>query len=150
MTLVVQPYFYEATRIGLLGYLMTSLLSFCALTVVVTLLSMEGQRALGFHQKYLNLCSKDERRSYGFGSTWGWVINDRIFIFGWTIPLNSGWRLTKSVVNYLKVFAQLCCSGHWRLAHSDRYSHHKCAPFCSLFWQESLIQEKTLWPVGCV
>ncbi len=21
------------------------------------------------------------------GTTWGWVINDRIFIFGWTIPL---------------------------------------------------------------
>ncbi len=63
-----------------------SLLHFCALTVVVPLLSMEGQRALGFHQKYLNLCSKDERRSYGFGTTWGWVINVRIFIIGWTIP----------------------------------------------------------------
>ncbi len=23
----------------------------------------------------------------GLGTTWGWVINDRIFIFGWTIPL---------------------------------------------------------------
>ncbi len=22
-----------------------------------------------------------------FGTTWGWVINDRIFFFGWTIPL---------------------------------------------------------------
>ncbi len=41
-----------------------------------------------FHQKYLNLCSEDEWRSYGFGTTWGWVINDRIFIFGWTIPLS--------------------------------------------------------------
>ncbi len=39
------------------------------------------------HQKYLNLCSEDERRSYRFRTTWGWVINDRIFIFGWTIPL---------------------------------------------------------------
>ncbi len=36
-----------------------------------------------------NLCSEDERRSYGFGKTWGWVINDRIFIFGWTIPLTA-------------------------------------------------------------
>ncbi len=36
----------------------------------------------------LNLCSEDERRrSYGFGTTWGWVINDISFIFGWTIPL---------------------------------------------------------------
>ncbi len=41
------------------------------------------------HQKYLNLCSENEQRSYRFGTTWGWVINDRIFIFGWTIPLNS-------------------------------------------------------------
>ncbi len=47
----------------------------------------EGLRALRFKQKYLNLCSEDERRSYGFGTTRGWVINDRIFIFGWTIPL---------------------------------------------------------------
>ncbi len=32
--------------------------------------------------------SKDERRSYGFGTSWGWVTNDRIFfIFEWTIPL---------------------------------------------------------------
>ncbi len=41
------------------------------------------------HQKYLNLCSEDERRSYRFGTTRGWVINDRTIIFGWTIPLNG-------------------------------------------------------------
>ncbi len=48
---------------------------------------MEGQiqKALGFHQKYLSLCSENEQRYYGSGTTWGWVINDRIFIFGWTI-----------------------------------------------------------------
>ncbi len=46
----------------------------------VMLLSMEGQRALRFHKKYLNLSSEDERRSYGFGMTRGRVINDRIFI----------------------------------------------------------------------
>ncbi len=55
--------------------------------ITVVLLSMEGQRALRFHQKYLNLCSEDEQRSYGFGTTRGWVISDRIFIFGWTNPL---------------------------------------------------------------
>ncbi len=27
-------------------------------------LSMHGQKALGFHQKYLNLCFEDEQRSY--------------------------------------------------------------------------------------
>ncbi len=53
---------------------------------------MEGQIALGFHQKHFNLCSEDERRSYGFGTTWGWVINARIFILGWTNPLMFvGW-----------------------------------------------------------
>ncbi len=50
--------------------------------VTVVLLSMEGEKALGFHQKYLNLCSEDERRSYGFGTTWGWVINGIIFSLG--------------------------------------------------------------------
>ncbi len=65
-----------------------SLLHFWTLNVVVLLLSMEGKKALGFPQKYLNLCSEDEQRSYGFGTTWGWVINDRIFIFGWTIPIH--------------------------------------------------------------
>ncbi len=34
-----------------------------------------------FIKKYLNLCSEDERRSYGFGTTWGRVITDRILIF---------------------------------------------------------------------
>ncbi len=40
---------------------MMSLLSFWALNVSVALQSMQGQKALGFHQKYLNLCSEDER-----------------------------------------------------------------------------------------
>ncbi len=48
------------------------------LIVVITLLSMEGKRALRIHQKYLNLCSEDERRSNGLGTIWGWVIHDII------------------------------------------------------------------------
>ncbi len=63
-----------------------SLLPFWALNLSVVLLSMEDQKALGFHQKYLDLSSEDEGRYYGFGTTWGWVIIDRIFFFGWTIP----------------------------------------------------------------
>ncbi len=39
--------------------------------------------------KYLPLCSAEQRHSYRFGTTWGWVNDDRIFIFGWTIPLRS-------------------------------------------------------------
>ncbi len=46
-----------------------------------------GPESLGFN--HLNLCSEDEWRSYGFGKARGWVINDRIFIFGWTITLKS-------------------------------------------------------------
>ncbi len=34
------------------------------------------------------------RRCYGFGTTWGWVINDRIFILGWSIPLKQGFPNT--------------------------------------------------------
>ncbi len=44
---------------------------------------MEGQKALGFHHKYLNLCSKDEQRSFRFETTWGWDFR----FFWWTIPL---------------------------------------------------------------
>ncbi len=49
--------------------LMMSLLPFWALNKSVGLLSTHGQKALAFHQKYLNLCSEDERRSHGFGTT---------------------------------------------------------------------------------
>ncbi len=35
----------------------------------MALLSMEGQKALRFYKKKLNLCSEDEQRSYGFGTT---------------------------------------------------------------------------------
>ncbi len=52
--------------------------------ISVVLRSMDGQKTVRFHPKYLNLCSEDERRSYGFRTTWGRVINDRIFILGWT------------------------------------------------------------------
>ncbi len=65
--------------------LMMSILPFWALNMSVALLSMQGQKILGFHQKYLNLCSEDERKSYRFGITWRWVINDRTFFGGWTL-----------------------------------------------------------------
>ncbi len=39
--------------------------------------------------KYL-LCSTEERKS-GFETTWGWVNDDRIKNFGWTIPLRGWW-----------------------------------------------------------
>lgn len=36
------------------------------------------------HESYL--CLSDEIKSYGFGTTWGWENDDRIFVFGRTIP----------------------------------------------------------------
>jgi len=45
--------------------------------------------------------------SYGWGTTWGWVINYRIFIFGWTNPLTLMFtvhlciRFTTSLKQYL-------------------------------------------------
>ncbi len=38
--------------------------------------------------EYLPLCS-ERTHSYRFGPTWGWVNHDRIFIFGWTVPLRG-------------------------------------------------------------
>ncbi len=46
-----------------------------------------GSESSRISPNYLNLCSKVQQRSYGFGITWESVINDRIFLFGWTIPL---------------------------------------------------------------
>ncbi len=63
---------------------------FLSLDRVRILTVWKGQRALGMHQKCLNLCSEDERKSYRFGTTWGWVINDRIFSFVWTVPFRTG------------------------------------------------------------
>ncbi len=48
----------------------------------------------------------DEWRYYGFGMTWGWVINDRILIFGWTIPLKikrrAFYRILKMTLSHLQ------------------------------------------------
>ncbi len=63
-----------------LTILQMSLQCFCALIVVVFLLSMEGHRELRFNQKYLHLCFEDERRSYGFGTTWGWAMTEFSFL----------------------------------------------------------------------
>jgi len=41
-----------------------------------------------FLQKYVHLCSEDERKSYEVGTTWSWKNNVRIFILVWTTPLN--------------------------------------------------------------
>ncbi len=52
-----------------MDYFNNVLIPFWVLNGVVPLLSMEGQKALGFHQKYLNLRSEDERGSERLGTT---------------------------------------------------------------------------------
>ncbi len=37
--------------------------------------------------EYLPLFWAEQIHAYRFGTTWGWVNDDRIFIFAWTIPL---------------------------------------------------------------
>ncbi len=49
----------------------------------------DSHKPPGFHPKYLKLCSEDEQSFYRFGTTWGYVINDKIFILGWSNPLRQ-------------------------------------------------------------
>ncbi len=74
------------------------LLRFCALIVVMSLLSMKGQRALRFHQKYLNLCSEDEQRTCRFGMTQGWAINDNFHFW-----VNEPFKLKLDTYRHLVV-----------------------------------------------
>ncbi len=58
-------------------------------------------------EKYLNLCSEDER----FGTTWGWVINGRILILGRTIPLMITCSLnccSCAIIFYLAHLVTIC------------------------------------------
>ncbi len=57
--------------------------------------------------EYLPLCSAEQRHSYRFGTTWGWVNDDRIFIFGWTIPLTTMYLHQKISTMYL--LCSYCC-----------------------------------------
>ncbi len=57
--------------------------------------------------KYLPLCS-EQTHSYRFGSTWGWVNDDRIFIFGWTVPLRLIWMWLVLVWVYFWLSGWLC------------------------------------------
>ncbi len=47
-------------------------------------------------QKYLLSCSTEDRNSYRFGTTCGYVNDNWIYIFGWTIPLRSKFRFSSN------------------------------------------------------
>ncbi len=109
-----------------------SLLRFCALIVKISLLSMEGQRALRFHQKYLNLCSEDEQRSCGFGTTQG-------LIFRWTIPL-SVWRQVFASFSLWEVPIKMCF-----LDNGDQTFVRRCQRFASGGLSYTVVVFLCLW-----
>ncbi len=149
-----------------------SLLCFWTLIVLITLLSMEDLRALGMHQKYLHLCSEDEWRSYEFGMAWGWVINDRIFIFWWTIPLMPSyypvtllkikvlywhqwfyeehpWNLSnaeKVLLEFLKMFFKMVLLGtvHWKVLWGTKYGSFMASLQKPLFLRVCYYSKRTV------
>ncbi len=69
-------------------------------------------------QKYILSCLTEDRNSYRFGTTWGWVNDNRINIFGWTIPLRSkvrfssnAWTDNMYTLNTIKI-QEIKRSGH--------------------------------------
>ncbi len=57
------------------------------LHLFVYIINVNGSKTTSLTSKYhlLSLTKKTAQ----FGTTWGWVNDDRFFIFGWTIPLSS-------------------------------------------------------------
>ncbi len=72
--------------------------------------------------EYLPLCSAEQRHSYRFGTTWGWVNDDRIFIFGWTIPLSpfAGLHICSRMSRHLNMAPLWHTSG---LSHLDLWRY---------------------------
>ncbi len=116
-----------------MDYFNDVLLRFWALNVSVALRSMEGQKALGLQQNIF-MCSEAERRSYGFGTTWRWVINDRIFrifIFGWNIPLKH----KTAILNCSNILHYCFLLYFWL----NKYSlgEHKIIIFFKSYWHQT-------------
>ncbi len=98
VTSVVQLYFYKLQEYFLCAKntkIMTLSNSFSLLTIFLGLGTFQLHCCLCRIRKLSDLIkniltwrSEDERRSCRFVMTWGWVINDVIYIFGWTIPLS--------------------------------------------------------------
>ncbi len=107
---------------------MMSLLHFWALNMSVALLSMQGQKALGFHKKILICVPKMNKGFTSLERHDGGVINDRILILGWTIPL--------------KVRSHLILLCKVSQAKSSNFSCH--TDFCSCHKFNMLINRKLL------
>ncbi len=48
------------------------------------------------------LCVQLNKNIHMFGTTWGWVNDDTIFIFGWNYLFNIHWRVLKKMFCSLK------------------------------------------------
>jgi len=81
--------------------------AFTRVTRALSWMSTEGQiqKALGFHQKYLNLCSENEHRSFGSGTTWEWVID--------------GWPILFKCVNTCGSSDRTPCEFEWNWLHTS-------------------------------
>ncbi len=73
-----------------------SLLPFWVLNASVALLSMQGQKALGFHQNYIHLCSVDEQRSCRVNFKVWDKLHEKLFYFIYSI--------INLLYNYLFIF----------------------------------------------
>jgi len=66
--------------------------------------------------KYLPLCIAEQINTKRFGTTWGRVNTDRIFIFGWTNPLKTCFCFYNLFVRYKKIcLPMLSVENSWDL-----------------------------------
>jgi len=85
--------------------------------------------------------------SHRFGTTWGWV-NDRIFFFGWTIPLiyikkNWACRTAKLIESVGRLYVLMGVGGHG--CHDPHFhGNSEFSGVCEQFvlWKRSLVQKK--------
>ncbi len=119
----------------------------------------------------LNLCCEDEWRSYRFGTTWGWVINDRIFIFGRTNPLKWNQRTNWCDIIWNKMRQKRVCFNSLKQLAKEhqsikvRWTHLSCfivetevvtlteallTPFFSLFNKVKLLALQYKWNINMI
>ncbi len=100
--------------------------------------------------EYIPLCSAEQRHSYRFRTTWGRVNDDRIFIFGWTIPLmalftENLWIMYSSSEQIWRNMHHILC-GEWVpskwVQTADKnitIIHKKSSPSVNVLWSQKLL-----------
>lgn len=67
---------------------------------LVNRLSIVEQKSIRFGAKYFHLCFKNDQKSHGFKTTWGWANDDSLFMLRWINSLNVRARTNSSVLIY--------------------------------------------------